>query len=450
MKPEDRIDWWSARLLADRRYSDFVAERLLRAFVGTDNGPFLLFRRRRFSHWLSDQLHENRPYDEIVREMIAGKGTWTSNPAVNFITVTIDPDEGRPDPIRLAGRTARAFLGLRIDCLQCHDDFLGNVGLLGDDGKSRGGIQRDFHQLAAFYSGAKVTIIGVDDEPAAYSVQLLGDDTETKLKPAVPFYAELLPRKGTRRERLAEWVTSSENRPFARVAVNRIWALMFGRPFVEPLDSIPIHGEYPPGFERLVDDFIQHEYDVQRLIRIIANTRVFRMDSRPAFEVLPRHEEAWAAFPLTRLRPEQVAGAVAQACSVSTNNSDSHIVSQFMKFFQTDEFVKRYGDMGEDEFIARGISIPQRLLMMNGKLVKDRTQNNLLFNASSQISSFAGSDRDAIEAAYLACFTRSPDAEESAYFKAKLVETPTGGPRMDSLEDLFWVLLNSTEFSWNH
>jgi hypothetical protein len=201
--------------------------------------------------------------------------------------------------------------------------------------------------------------------------------------------------------------------------------------------------------ELLASDFVDHGYDLQRLIRVITATRVFQLDSRGRFEVLPRHETGWAVYPLTRLRPEQVAGALTQACSVSTLDADAHVISQMMKFFQTNAFVQRYGDLGEDEFDDRGITIPQRLLMMNGELVNERTKTNLLFNASSQISTFADNDRDAIKAAYLACFTRPPTASEIAYFKDRLQET-RGGTRSQVLTDLFWVLLNSTEFSWNH
>ena len=76
--------------------------------------------------WLGDQLAENRPYDQIVREVIGGTGLWTDSPAVNFLTVTAgDDNNGQPNPVRLAGRTTRAFLGMRIDCLQCHDDPMG-------------------------------------------------------------------------------------------------------------------------------------------------------------------------------------------------------------------------------------------------------------------------------------------------------------------------------------
>ena len=101
-----RIEWWLSRLLEDRRYADYVAERLARSYVGTDNGPFIVYRRRRFVTWLSDQLLANKPYDQLVRELISDKGIWTNSPSVNFLTVTLDEDnKGKPDAIRLAGRT---------------------------------------------------------------------------------------------------------------------------------------------------------------------------------------------------------------------------------------------------------------------------------------------------------------------------------------------------------
>ena len=139
---ESRLDWWLSGLLADRRYADYMAERLARAYVGVDEGPVIFFRRRRFVSWLADQLHQNRPYDVLVRELIAEDGLWTSKPATNFITVAIKPDsddQPHPDPNKLAGRVARAFLGVRLDCAECHDHPF-------DQWK-----QTDFQQLAAFF-----------------------------------------------------------------------------------------------------------------------------------------------------------------------------------------------------------------------------------------------------------------------------------------------------------
>ena len=137
-------------LLQDPRYHHYWAERWTRFLVGTDNGQFIVYRRRRFRIWLSEVFAANRPYDQMVRDLITAKGLWTDRPEVNFLTATFDSNDGKADPVRLAARTARAFLGLRIDCLQCHNDFLGNVNL-GDRRLNRGrGCRSDFHQLAAF------------------------------------------------------------------------------------------------------------------------------------------------------------------------------------------------------------------------------------------------------------------------------------------------------------
>jgi hypothetical protein len=471
LPPEQRMDWWMDHLLTDRRHADYLAERLARAFVGTDQGPFLVFRRRRFVNWLSDQLAERKPYDVLVRELLAGRGTWTNNPAVNFVTATVD--DGTADPIRLAGRTSRAFLGMRIDCLQCHDDFLGH-SQLGDFQNPHGGTQRDFHQLAAYFSEVRISPVGVTDQSGkSYRYQYLDVEEEEEISPRPPFSLgdssansssdsseddlddnldhssserglEANPRK-----QLAEWVTHRDNRPFARAAVNRMWALLFGRPLVEPIDDIPLLGPFPPGLELLADDFVSHGFDLQRLIRLIAATEVFQLNSQAEFEVGEQHERHWSVFPLTRLRPEQVAGALIQACSLKTIDGRSHFLTQIARFAEGNEFVKRFGDIGEDEFSDRGGTIPQRLLMMNGKVIHERTRDELLTNAATQISKFASTNDQAIQTAYLAVYSRRPDAVELEHFQQRLRDL-RGNRHQAAFEDLYWALLNSSEFSWNH
>jgi len=446
-QPQDRqLDWWLDRLLADQRTADYLAERWARAWVGTENGPFLVFRRRRFVLWLSDQLRNNRPYDQLVRELLTSEGLWTTHPEVNFVTASIQ--EGQPDPVRLAGRTARAFLALRIDCLQCHDDHLGSVRL-GDPPNLRQGRQEDFHHLAAFFSGTRVSGLGVHDRPSPYRVQLLRAPAEEVLDARTPYLVDQLPSQGSLRSRLADWVTGRHNRPFARAVVNRVWALLFGKPLVEPVDDIPLAGPFPPGLESLSEDFIQHGYDLHRLIRLIVHLAPFRRDSRAPFELTVEHERHGAAFPLTRLRPEQVAGAILQACSLRPVDSNAHILARLAYYRETAGFVHRFGDRGEDEFTDEGATIPQRLLLMNGDLVKQHTQPRGLANAVGQIARFAREDRRAIEAAYLAVLTRRPTDAEADYFQKQLQQHPRRA-RGQALEDLYWVLLNSTEFSWNH
>jgi len=268
------------------------------------------------------------------------------------------------------------------------------------------------------------------------------------VEPAVPFKSELLPTDGSRRSQLARWVTHPENEYFARATVQRVWALMFGQPLLGSVESMDALDKPPPALVALARDFTEHNYDLQRLIRVIAATEVFRIDSAADHEITEAHEKAWMVFPLARLRPEQVAGAVQQAASLKTINADSPLFVRAGFYGTEKDFVKRYGDTGEDEFASRGETIPQRLLLMNGNLVKDKTKDEL-FNAANLIAGMASSDRQAIETAYLAVLTRKPTAEELAHFEGRLAGTK-GKERSARMEDLYWTLLNSTEFSWNH
>src|SRR5205085_5873768 len=126
--------------------------------------------------------------------------------------------------------------------------------------------------------------------------------TKKAIEPKVPTAPELLPERGSRRERLAVWVTHPKNPFFARATVNRVWALMFGRPMVEPVDNIDPGTPTPPALQILADDFSSHGFDMRRLIRLIASTEVFRLDSSSDREIGENEEKTLAVFPMTRLR----------------------------------------------------------------------------------------------------------------------------------------------------
>ncbi len=433
---EERIETWLDDVLHDRRCSDYLAERFARVYVGTEDGPFIRYRRRRFVAWLSEVILENRRYDTLVRDLIAGRGLWTDAPATNFLSVTIDPDLDRPSPERLAARVARGFLGVRIDCAQCHDHPF------------QPWKQGDFRGLASFFGGVHSGLRGIRDAGNDYRPQDRKTQQPVAVDPKVPFCPELRPGSGSPREQLAAWVVDSRNPNFARATVNRVWALLFGRPLAEPVDDLPAAGEIHPALSQLADDFAASGFDLHRLIRVIAATEVFRIDSAAADTASAAEEGAWAVFPMTRLRPEQVAGALFQAASITTLGPHSHWVTRFFSYTGRNDFVGRYGDTGEDEFDARGGTIPQRLLLMNGEIVQKKIKDDF-FNASMRIADLAPGDRQAIETAYLAVLTRRPTTEESSYFVAKLAGA-TGNGRKDRLTDLYWSLLNTTEFSWNH
>lgn len=437
----DPVQAWLDHLFADRRYADYLAERFGRAFVGVETGPFLVYRRRRLVTWLGDQIAANRPYDELVRQLIAAEGLWTSHPETNFITVSVMQGGGGPDETKLAARTSRAFLGVSLDCMQCHDDKFG------DRWK-----QQDFHQLAAYFAQADTSITGVRDKSAIeYETRYLGEKDPTRVTPRVPYLPELSSDSGSRREQLARWVTHPENAAFARVTVNRTWAILFGRPLAEPVDDIPLDGPFPAGLEELAKGFVGSGYDVQRLIRVIAGSEPFRRESSSTDEAAPvtaEQEMSWAAFPVTPLRPEQVAGSIIQAGTFQALDGSTHILQKLRRFGETRDFVKRYGDRGEDEFAEESGTIPQRLLLMNGKLVHERTEPNPVMNSSTRLANHAPSDASTLDAAFLAVLSRYPNEKERSHF-APLLAGLKKKERERALADLYWSLINSTEFSWN-
>jgi Protein of unknown function (DUF1549)/Protein of unknown function (DUF1553) len=434
---EQRTQWWLEGILRDRRSADYLAERFARAYVGTEDGPFLVYRRRRFVSWLADEFVSNRPYDQLVRQLIASEGLWTDKPATNFITVTVEQaNKNQPNPERLAARVTRAFLGIRLDCAQCHNHPFESWK------------QADFQGLAAFFGQVHEGFTGTYDGDGELTLENRKTGVPQTIAPRVPFAAELAPADGSRRKRLAAWVTHPKNPYFSRVTVNRIWALMFGRPMLDKVDDVSSIEQVPPALKLLADDFVANKYDLRRLIRVISATEAFRRDSAADHELTEAHERAWAAFPITRLRPEQVVGSVQQAASLTTLDAETHILIRLAGLGARNEFIKRYGDTGEDEFDNRGGTIPQRLLLMNGELVHDRTKEGL-FSAATRIGWQARDDHAAVRTAYLAVFTRPPSAVETAHFEKRLAGS-TGKERSRRMEDLYWALFNATEFSWNH
>lgn len=448
---EERYQWWLHGTFQDRRYADYMAERLARATVGVEDGPPFVYRRHRFTSWLGDQLMRNRPYDALVRELIATDGFSTDKPASNFILSTLDQtNKNTPDRIRLASRTTRAFLGIRLDCAQCHNHPF------------QPWKQAHFEGLAAFYGQVDFGFRGLYDQASQeYEIDDKRAGKKRIVQPAVPEKPELMPSTGSRRERLAAWVTHRDNPYFAPATVNRFWALLYGKPLIEPIDDIGTTLQEPvvvdPGdphylqrevVKRLARDFRDHQFDLQRLIRVLVSLRVFRLDSASPDGLTEGHDLFLAAFPMTRLRSDQVARSMLQACSLSTVDGDSNLLTRFAFSDQERKFLERYGDTGEDEFDDHGETIPQRLLMMNGGLVHERTTESFN-NASSRIAKLSPDDPKAIENAYLAILTRHPTPKEWNHFQARFANS-SDRSKAQALEDLYWTLLNSTEFAWNH
>jgi hypothetical protein len=464
-----KIDRWVVGMLKDSRFSDYFAERLARSLVGVEGGPFIIYRRDRLTTWLARKLREDASWSEMTRELIAAEGLWTDAPAANFITVARQDDE-TINVNKLAGRSVRTFLGQRMDCAQCHDHPF--------DPEWK---QHHFEGLAAFFCQASVTVggvtdkeVGEKDEKVVYKVVDPGaEDSEGRVVPeAVPFNSEWLPSEGGLRVRLATWITHKDNRRFERAIANRIWGFMLGKPLHEPVDDLP----HPTDGEQDALDILGQELRARGdrlsvLIRLIALSDVFQLssESNAADEAeYSAQVEAWSVFPLVRLRPEQVIGSLFQAGHVRTIDQNSNLIARVQKFGSENDFMNEYGDMGDDELLQQVGTIPQALLRMNGRFSAELSKAELL-SAAGQIIRFSPDNQAIVENSYLACLGRRPTDEEQQYFLGLLdntyeavakkresePNTPEPNPKPDRsqeevVQDLFWTLFNSPEFSWNH
>lgn len=441
----DRIVRWTRRMLEDKRFHDYFAERLARSLVGTDTAPFLIFRRDRFKDWLAGELRNNTPFDELVRRVISEQGLWTGTPATNFVTAAVVDND--VDENKLAGRSVRAFLGQRMDCAQCHNHPFASWK------------QQDFEGIAAFFGQARVTLGGVEDKtredkgPIEYMVEDRMTLQPRVIGPRVPFHPEWLPQAETRRQQLAAWITHPDNRRFERAIVNRVWGYLFGRPRHTPVADLPDPPQ--PGDEDVLDvagrDFRAHGCDLRRLILVLASTRAFQLDSASGAadgEQLDALQKEGAVFPMSRLRPEQIIGALLQGMSVQTIDQNSHLVFRLLRFAREKDFVNEYGDPGDAELDDQAATITQALQRMNGTLSRDILRGNPL-NATGRISGMAGTDERCVETCFLVALSRRPSEAERAALMPELAGK-TGENRSRAVEDILWALFNTEEFSWNH
>ena len=455
----DRIDRWQAAILADRRSAEHLAGVLSEVFAGSDGGPPFVFRRDRFKAWLADAIHAGRPFADIVREMVAGDGLWTSEPAVNFVTQAASGD--RIDENALAGRVARAFLGVRLDCAQCHDHPFAPW------------TQTQFEGLAACFATVRLSPLGVRDsgpavlriEPAlaATGMMPVADSAAAEGMPAVPATAGTVARRvapevpfdaasfagtGTPRTRLARWITADGNRRFERAVANRCWAITFGRPWHEPIDDLPdpapVADDDDP-LDVLGRGFLAGGTDVRETLAAICSTAAFRRAStHPALDDPTRAADvsrAWAAFPLSQLPPATMVTAMIQAGSVQSIDPDSHLLVRTVRFLRSVDFMREYG--GGD--LAEPATIPQALVRMNGRLARELCEANG-FSGPGRVAGLATSDTARLEALFLSCLTRRPDAAE----RQALLPALSAGEPARGVEDLYWSLFNSAEFCWNH
>ena len=252
------------------------------------------------------------------------------------------------------------------------------------------------------------------------------------------------------RESLAVWLVSPENPYFARMAVNRIWAHFFGIGLVDPVDDF---GESnPPSHPQLLDelarDFAAHEFDLKYLMRAITSSRTYQLSSAATHKSQTDGPRLFARMAIKGLTAEQLFDSLAQATGYRDSNRNRN---QFA--FYSNSTRQKFLDLfhnDSDKPVERQTTILQALAMMNGQLVANATslQNSRTLAAIAEYPLMTTAER--IEAFYLAALSRTPRPEETARLVKYVEKYPKAPGRRRAQSDVFWALLNSSEFMLNH
>jgi hypothetical protein len=386
-----------------------------------------------FENWLRKQFRDNVSYDRMVRDVITTPVGTNPPPfgRVNQGTAFGFYQANELKAENLAASTSRLFLGVKLECAQCHNHPFARWS------------RQQFWQYAAFFSGFGMPR---EDKKDQKEIKIAGTDKVVK--------ARFLDRKKpvwkngvAARKILADWMTAADNPFFARAAANRMWAHFFGVGVVEPVDDLG--GANPPSHPELLDELarqlVAHRFDLKFLARAIVSSRTYQLSSATtrAGQDDPR---LFARMPIKGLSPEQLFDSLARATGYREEARNSR-----MFFFGApsvrDEFLAKFAN--QDKRTEVQTSILQALALMNGKFIDDATS----VGRSETLDAVTDApflDTDGrIETLFLAALSRKPSAQETARFSTYVKRAGAKGEKT-ALGDVFWALLNSSEFILNH
>lgn len=401
-----------------------------------------------FQAWLWQHIADNSPYDQMVRDIVtarispgADSGAVLnagSSPEAFFLVRGLKPEN-------LATGTARAFLGVRIDCAQCHDHPF-------DHWK-----RQQFWGLAAFYSGfAPESPDDTDNELTMVSSErrdarsILIPGTE-QVVPAA-FLTEHPPNwqaQKSSREVLADWITDPANPWFARMAANRIWAQFFGQGIVQPMDDFSDNNPpaHPEVLQLLAEQLVAHQYDVKFLIRSISQSQVYQLSGVQSHES-QADPATFSRAALRGMSAEQLFDSLAEATGFyQPYRSDNPFVTDDNS--SRGRFLELYRDDAESP-LQKETTILQALAMMNGDFVVSSTslEDSQMLRAVVEFPLM--SDAERLDSLFLATVSRLPTDDERDMFGKYILDGGASGDSKEALADVFWVLLNTSEFLLNH
>jgi hypothetical protein len=417
------------QILARPEYAHAWAEIWDNLLLGYDDKTRSDSKRALYG-WLKDEVFaKNLPYDKMVHALIASNGINTDNGPVNFLIRLQRKDGG--NGVGMASRASKLFMSTQIQCAQCHDHPFDRF------------TQEDFYGMVAFFVRTKTKKVDTtkDSKDTRYE---LYDDTKGEAaygegkarKNVTPRFLDEVepPKEMTRREAFVHLLMRPENPLFAKSVVNRYWARFFGRGIIEPVDDFSnrFKPSHPELLDRLSKEFAAQGYDLAWLIRTIANSRTYQLSSRKPENA---SAERFFSYADTRpLTPEQLIASLGDALGLAEQNRNN-----LLKQFRT-----RFGD---EEMADRGIyqgTILQALMIMNGSTNAEIGKAN---NRLDRILKQFASPEERLERIFLTVLCRQPSPREQSTY---LPYVKAGGAKKDAYEDVYWVLINSSEFLFNH
>lgn len=393
-----------------------------------------------FYNWLREAVEQDRPYNEIVRDLLKGQGNLFYNPTANFYFIT-----RKLDPGDVATNVSQTLLGVRIECAKCHNHPWEKW------------TQDDFYGFAAFFPRLATKFVNAGSESNVYlrdSGEVIHPRTKKKVEPR--YLAGDIEREKPGedvRVKLAAWITSPRNPFFARTIVNRIWERYLGRGIVEPVDDFRITN--PPSNEKLLDaladDFIRNGFSLKHTERLILNSRVYQLSSKP--EESNRGDTInHSRYYMKRMVAEQLLDSIVAVTGVEERFAGWVGIPRAMGLphGSPSDLLSIFGRVADREFIRDRDTEPnitQTLHLINGDTIQKKLadpQGNL----ARWLAEFNGRDAELIERIYLAALSRRPSAEES---NSVLKEAGShAATRAAVFQDLAWALLNSKEFVYVH
>jgi hypothetical protein len=408
---------------------------------------------RTFHEWVRRQLAANRPWDAIARDVLTASGPTTADPAVGYYVVTVG-EQREAHRSEVVASVAQSFLGTRIGCAQCHNHPLERY------------TQDDYYHFAAYFSRIRFERKEPKDGPTTFRISA-PDPTQNSKSVGVtqprtgkfmapqPLDRSALPVAPTEdpRVKLAGWITDPKNEYFSGAMVNRIWRHFLGVGLVEPVDDL--RATNPPSnpdlWKYLRSEFVAHGFDLKHLMRLILYSRTYQLESatRPGNRDDTRYYSHYYA---RRLPAEVLADAISAVTGVpdqypgyplglrAVQLPDPSVKSSFLALFgRSDRVTACACERGEE------VAMVHTLHLLNGDDVARKIES-----PDGTLAQHLKEEKDPqkiVDKLFLATFGRVPTADERAN-----VNTATKGKPLDAaaLGDLFWALLNSKEFVFNH